>query len=254
MRAYWLSPAIAVARTVSGPSTFRLPLDSAVPGEAVTGSGSPVIRDVSTCERPVTTSTLHGSISPGRTNSRSPTRISSTMISSSVDTPFPTMRCATRGASASRARTASAARPSAYRSSASPPDCISTTTRPASGSISATAATIASVATTSLAKLPRNTPRTVRHTSGAPVSVRPASQTVVDSSGRPDARTARPTTSSDSAMAGSTGTAHRGRGTPAAGCLTTCRSIGTTDAGGSWIVDTWLLCSVEDGEHRARTR
>ncbi len=42
--AYWLSCARAVTSTVSGPSMFRLPLMSAVPGWAVMGTGSPVSR------------------------------------------------------------------------------------------------------------------------------------------------------------------------------------------------------------------
>ena len=66
----------------------------------------------------------------------------------------PPIRWAIRGAAASSSRTASEARPWAYRSRASPPVCISTTMSPASGSRSSRAATMASMATRSAAKRP----------------------------------------------------------------------------------------------------
>ena len=68
MRAYWLSPAVAVARSTSGPSSTRLPLDSSVCADARAGIGSPVSRDVSTWALPSSTSPSTGTISPGRTS------------------------------------------------------------------------------------------------------------------------------------------------------------------------------------------
>ena len=48
MRRYWLSPAIAVAFMVSGPSTLELPDSTVEPTVTGTASGSPVIALAST--------------------------------------------------------------------------------------------------------------------------------------------------------------------------------------------------------------
>ena len=110
MRAYWLSPATAVARTVSEPSRFALPLMSRVPAPARRGIGSPVRREVSRCEVPSITSASHGTSSPGRMRSVSPTATCSAGMSSITSR---STRWASRGAASSRARTASDAFPSA---------------------------------------------------------------------------------------------------------------------------------------------
>ena len=149
MRAYWLSEASAEARSRSTPVPLRVPLITSVPGSAFTGAASPVSAATFRSDCPSTTSPSHGTRSPGRTMSRSPTTISPTGTSS---TRSPEMRCAIRGAASSSARTAADARPSAQCSSPSPPVCISTMTSPASGCTSRTAPTIASEATMSVAK------------------------------------------------------------------------------------------------------
>ncbi len=111
MRAYWLSSARASARMVSGLSPFALPLMRRVPSVALTGTGSPVSRDVSTCERPLTTVASHGTSSPGLRRRRSPGTTAPAAMSSTW--PSSRRRCATRGAASSSARTAADARPSA---------------------------------------------------------------------------------------------------------------------------------------------
>src|ERR1051325_2029926 len=159
---------------VSGRSPTTLPLKSADGGATSTGTDSPVRRDASTHDSPSVTTPSTGTSSPGRSASTSPIPTCSAAMSSVF--PF-TMRCATCGRASSSSSMARDARLAAYFSSSSPPLCMTTITRPAIGSRSSTAVTMDSVATTSVAKWPRTTPRSVRQTIGAPVMISAPSPT-----------------------------------------------------------------------------
>ena len=200
IRAYWLSPAGARTRAFRTPSRLRLPLKKREPGRAGTGIGSPVSREVSTLELPSTTSTSQGISSPGRTRIRSPTFTAST--ATSLGSPRSSW-CAILGAAASSSRTAAEARPSAYRSSASPPVCMSTTTSPASGWTRRSEPTMAKEATRSAAKRPAAAPRTVLQTTGMPVMASPTVQSSRAGRGPTVYRRARPPTMQSRAPAGS---------------------------------------------------
>ena len=68
MRAYWLS--LARGGGADGERAVEVEAaaqEPACPGAAETGSGSPVRRAASTCERPASTSPSQGTSSPGRT-------------------------------------------------------------------------------------------------------------------------------------------------------------------------------------------
>ena len=79
-------------------------LGLATPTALLTGKGSPVSIDSSTCVAPSVTVPSAGTRSPGRTASRSPVRSSSTGMSFSL--PSQSIRCATSGRSACSARMA----------------------------------------------------------------------------------------------------------------------------------------------------
>ena len=206
---------------------LRLPLESCVPAVARTGIGSPVMRAVSTCDEPSYTSPSHGTISPGRTSSRSPTVIVATSTSF-VPVPSADSRWAIRGASSSSARTAADARPSAYRSRAAPPLCISTMTSPAISCCNSTAATTASMATTSVAKWPLSNWPAVRQTRGSPVIASPSVQTVVALSEAPAMRSVKPVSNAAHTAAGITSCCRQLK--PGSACRTpTLTSIADSD-------------------------
>src|SRR6266542_885327 len=119
--------------------------------------------------------------------SRSPTCTSSTGTSSIMS---PRARCAMRGARASSASNDCDARPIAYASSASPPDCMRTMTAPAKYWPSKNAVMIASMATMSAAKRPRSIPRSVWKTSGLPPRIRVARKMVSERTSNPATRPA----------------------------------------------------------------
>ena len=87
------------------------------PGPLSTGSGSPVSIASSTAEAPSTTRPSTGIFSPGRTTSRSPTRISST--GTSISPPSRSTR-AVRAPISSRRRIADDVRPMALASNTLP--------------------------------------------------------------------------------------------------------------------------------------
>ena len=111
MRAYSDSLARRVARTTMAPSRFTAPDRTSLPACTISGGASPVSRDTSRCDRPLCTTPSAGSISPGRTSSRSPIAMPSAGMSSYCSSAR--WRCAVRGAASSSARTALDARPSA---------------------------------------------------------------------------------------------------------------------------------------------
>ena len=121
-RTIWASAALAptrVARTSSGPPAFTVPPNTASPAFLDTGRGSPVSMASSTWEAPATTTPSAGTRAPGETRRTSPRCTSSAGSSrSDVTPPAPSnsTTVALRGASASRAVTASPVRPLAAAS------------------------------------------------------------------------------------------------------------------------------------------
>ena len=109
---------LMVAPVTASPATFS------------TGIGSPEIIDSSTEERPSTTLPSTGTLSPGRTRSRSPTFTSSSGISSSV--PSARITRAVLGARSSSARIAEPVRSRAPSSMIWPSSTSTTMTAPAS--------------------------------------------------------------------------------------------------------------------------
>ena len=104
MCASTLSLPAAVTCSSTRPSPLIEPPVSASPTALLTGKGSPVSIDSSTCVAPSVTVPSAGTRSPGRTASRSPVRSSSTGMSFSL--PSQSIRCATSGRSACSARMA----------------------------------------------------------------------------------------------------------------------------------------------------
>ena len=92
------------ARITRLPLAFRAEPMMRSSGPFSTGTGSPVIIDSSTLERPSSTTPSTGTFSPGRTRSRSPTCTWVSSMSSSV--PSSRRRRAVLGASPSSARIA----------------------------------------------------------------------------------------------------------------------------------------------------
>ncbi len=129
----WLSMVSAPTRWAS---ITRLPVPLIVapvtgsPSTFSTGTGSPEIIDSSIEERPSTTTPSTGTLSPGRTRSRSPTSTSSSGISSSR--PSGPITRAVFGARSSRARIAEPVRSRAPSSSTWPSRTRTTITAPAS--------------------------------------------------------------------------------------------------------------------------
>jgi hypothetical protein len=138
----------AAASAKASPA-FKVPLNTCAPLTLVTGMGSPVNADSSTTPRSCARMPSTGTTSPARTRRESPTATSSTGTSS---TPWSTQRCARRGARFTSARKSCSARSTAKSSSTLPPEYISATTAPASGSPKASAALIDKSAITSTPK------------------------------------------------------------------------------------------------------
>ena len=104
MRESTVSCPTAVTRISTRPSPLIEPPVKAAPMVLDTGKGSPVSMDSSTWVWPSMSSPSSGKRSPGRTASRSPTRISATGTSTS---PSSLIQCALSGRKACRARMAS---------------------------------------------------------------------------------------------------------------------------------------------------
>ena len=104
MFASTLSLPAAVTSTTTRPSPLIEPPVSRSSTRLPTGSGSPVSMDSSTWVAPSSTRPSAGTRSPGRTARRSPGRSSSTGMS--VSPPSTSIRCASSGRSACRARIA----------------------------------------------------------------------------------------------------------------------------------------------------
>ena len=94
----------ALTRISTRPSPLMLPPVSAASASLVTGKGSPVSIDSSTCVRPSSRTPSTGTRSPGNTTTRSPNSNSPTGISAC--SPFFKITCANAGRSACRARMA----------------------------------------------------------------------------------------------------------------------------------------------------
>ena len=118
------------ARMTSVPLRLSVPPVSVSPSAFSTGSGSPVIMDSSTAERPSTTTPSTGMLSPGRTRSRSPVFTASS--GTSVSCPSAPMRRAVFGARSSSARIAEPVRSRALSSSTWPRKTSATITAAAS--------------------------------------------------------------------------------------------------------------------------
>ncbi|GIU99604.1 MAG: hypothetical protein KatS3mg014_1220 [Actinomycetota bacterium] len=114
-----------VARARREPSRLIVAPIRGSPGRLVTGRLSPVIIDSSTLEVPSSTTASTGTLLPGRTSSRSPTRTSAVGISTGTPSRSTT---ATGGASSSSARTASEA-PARARSSIQCPNSTKAASR-----------------------------------------------------------------------------------------------------------------------------
>ena len=72
--ASWVSAPTAVARTANSPVVLMAAPTTIDPGPTSTGSDSPVITELSSAERPSTTTPSVATFSPGRTTNSSPTR------------------------------------------------------------------------------------------------------------------------------------------------------------------------------------
>ncbi len=119
-----------LASMISDPVPLMVAPVTGSPATFSTGIGSPEIIDSSTDERPSTTTPSTGTLSPGRTRSRSPTLTSSSGISSSV--PSGRITRAVLAARSSRARIAAPVRSRAPSSSIWPSSTSTTITAPAS--------------------------------------------------------------------------------------------------------------------------
>ena len=76
--ASWVSAPTRVARTTSRPPAFTVAPATSDPGPTSTGTGSPVSRDASMADVPLSTVPSVATRSPGRTTNRSPTTRSAT--------------------------------------------------------------------------------------------------------------------------------------------------------------------------------
>ena len=101
IRASIVSRPILSARMTNEPVWFTVPPMTPSPAVFVVGIASPVTSDSSSEERPSSTVPSTGTVSPGRTRSRSPIWTRSRVISSSV--PSGLMRCAVLGVRSSSA-------------------------------------------------------------------------------------------------------------------------------------------------------
>ena len=138
MRATVLSDAPRVVRIRSSPaSAFTDPANTVSPGPRATGTLSPVTVLSSKADLPSTISPSHGTRSPGRTWTMSPTA-SRTAATSSTPPPTPSRR-AVRGMRPPRARMPARARPAATLSNISPIAKRSTTVAASSAAPIATA-------------------------------------------------------------------------------------------------------------------
>ena len=112
-RAIWASAVSAptlVARTIRRPPALTVAPATSVPGPTSTGTDSPVSSDMSTAERPSTTTPSVATFSPGRTRNSSPTASASTAIvrpSASVTSLAPSSSSAFNAAPALRLARAS---------------------------------------------------------------------------------------------------------------------------------------------------